>query len=243
MYLILKPLATVSEEQIGLVSSPFFAVSCLKNSWRGCHTLTGYSDALAACMVREHHNRHWNHKQHSFERLCRLAEEAVLIVLDEHPISAAYHQAHGQWQVTENIWDIHARAGLEQQLQHIQQQKHQQTQRQAQRASTSVSAFIIENISESERRSISLGPHEAPGYQSNHEQPAVYTGNPDAGIEPIFSPMDVVDAMLEGTAIAGIRDYLPSRRNVVKQIKPDVKSGPVAGGVVGGRDVDAPGTV
>ena len=49
----------------------------------------------------------------------------------------------------QRIWDIHARAGLERQ-----RQKHQQTQRQAQRAaaSTNASAFIIEKISESERR-------------------------------------------------------------------------------------------
>ncbi len=225
MHLTLKPLATLSEEEIGLVTLPFFAVSYLKGSQRGCGTLSGYATALAACMDR--HDRYCDHKQRAFERLCQQVEEAVLVVLEKQPLSAAYYQVDGQWQVTKCVWGVFARTRLEQQLKHIEQQKHQQAFRQTQRVTAS--AFIIEEISEAERRTITLGPHEEPGYQSwSNEQPAVYTGPPDEGIEPIFSPMDVVDAMLEGTAVAGIRDYLPSRRNVVKQMKVDIEPGRAA---------------
>lgn len=55
---------------------------------------------------------------------------------------------------------------------------------------------------------------------------AVYTGDPDEGLESVYSPMDVVDVMLEGTALEGMRDYLPTRRNVVKRMKSGGKTEP-----------------
>ena len=215
----LKPLTELSEKQLGLVARPFYAVARLKDSRYGCNTLRGYTAALAA--YTDHQNRHWDDQQHAFERLRRLVKEAVLVILEEQPLSTAYRHVDGQWQVNQNVWGVFARSNLEQQLQRIQQQKHEQTRLQAQRATAS--AFIIEDISEPARRLITLGPHEEKSYQP----PAAYIGGPDEGIEPIFNPIDVVDAVLEGTAIAGIRNYLPSRRNVVKQMKPDVKPGPL----------------
>ena len=235
MHIELKHPEELREEELCYVPSPVYTIYLLENVWRGSGHITGYEAALATCMG--HYSGGWNYERRAFERLCQQVEDGEWVVVEKyrHPMQPVYQQVEGEWQVSRDVWGVYLRNRLEQQLKRIKRQQQERELLQSQRVP--VSAFIIEDIEEWERRPVTLGPHEEPGYQESGKK-FVYTGPPDEGIESVISPMDVVDAMLEGTAIEGLRDYLPTRHNAVKRMKPDVepKSSAGQGGVAKGAE-------
>ena len=159
MYMELKSPETLREEELAHVTTPFYAVGQLKSAWHSPYRIRGFDAALAACTDR--HHRHGDYQRHGFERLCTQVENgALVLVLDKswEPISPAYHQVNGQWQVTRNIWDHSARDRLEYRLQAIQRQQREEKALQSQNRPSSAEP-PSEPATGPGNRVASLGPH------------------------------------------------------------------------------------
>lgn len=161
MYMTLKPIEAVREEELSRLAAPWCAISWLKSAHSGYCRIQGFNDLWEACILeQDSHHDHWNHRTHGFERLCaKINQGDWVVVLDKSwpPLAPAYAQVNGHWQPTRHVWDPEARRRLESQGQTIQRaQREEETFQSRNRPPTPEQ---IESASGPGNRAMTLGPH------------------------------------------------------------------------------------
>lgn len=156
----LKRIEALREDELGQVTTPFYALSALKNAQLGYSRIQGFDAAWEGC-TDSHGPWDWNHRARGFERLRTQIEQGVwVLVLDPSwpPISPAYRQVNGQWEVTRGVWETTVRHRLESRTQILQRQQREQKAFQSQNRPSSATEPHTESASGPGNRPATLGP-------------------------------------------------------------------------------------
>lgn len=168
MYMTLKPIEAVREEELSSVAAPWCAISWLKSAHSGYCRIQGFNDLWEACILeQDSHHDHWNHRTHGFERLCaKINQGDWVVVLDKSwpPLAPAYAQVNGHWQPTRHICEPPLRRRMETQARTIQRAQREEKAFQSQNHTSSAEPQT-EPASGPGNRLANLGPQAGQGEQ------------------------------------------------------------------------------
>jgi hypothetical protein len=149
-----------SAAELGQVTTPFYAIGQLKSARAGYLRIRGFHTALESC-TDAHGPWDWNYKERGFEHLCAEVEAGQwVLVLDPTwpPISPAYRQVNGQWEVARNVWSATFRNRFAARAQTLEREQCELGALQSRNQSSSV-APETEPATGPGHRAATLGPH------------------------------------------------------------------------------------
>lgn len=163
MYMTLKPIEAVREEELPHVAAPWYARSWLKSARSGYCQMGGFHNLWeASIQEQDPHRQHWNHRNIGFERLCdKINQGDWVVVLDKSwpPLAPAYYPLNEHWLLTHHVWEPEARQRLESQVQTIQRAQREEKALQSQNRPPTPEP-ITEPAGGPGSRAATLGPHE-----------------------------------------------------------------------------------
>ena len=161
MYLELKPIEALREEELGHVTTPFYALGQLRSARSGHCQIRGLHTAWEQC-THHYGTGDWNRRTHGFERLCTQVNNGEwVLVLDRHwpPMCPAYREINGQWTVDKNVREPVMRRRLETRVVIIQREQQEQKALQSQQPPSPTTESNTESASGPGNRAGTLGPH------------------------------------------------------------------------------------